>query len=104
MRNDDYPTDGEFPAGAPVFNFEDYRSDVEGQFDNDKAADEFLRALWHIMCAFVDLGFDVKSSTENLPFIREIASQLLTPAPQSGDIEQQTDEPPSSETEEEDDS
>ena len=46
------------------------------------------------MCAFVDLGMDVKSSTANLPFMRELSSEFGSAAPESKNIKQPTDKKP----------
>lgn len=40
----------------------------------DAEADEFLRTLWSIMCAFVDLGWGVDSIHFALPELAEISS------------------------------
>ncbi len=45
------------PAGAPTLDLENYLPEVEGQFESEEEAIEFLRTLWNIMCAFVDLGW-----------------------------------------------
>jgi hypothetical protein len=81
-------------AGTPVLDLERYRQQVVGQFDSDEAATAFLQSLWHIMCAFVDLGMDVKSSTANLPFMRELSSEFGSAAPESKNIKQPTDKKP----------
>ncbi|MBL8548299.1 MAG: hypothetical protein JNL81_17700 [Hyphomonadaceae bacterium] len=49
------------PAGAPALDMEQYLPEVEGRFDSEEDAMEFLRTLWNIMCAFVDLGWGVDS-------------------------------------------
>jgi hypothetical protein len=48
-------------AAAPVLDLERYIPEVEAQFDSEEEAIEFLRTLWNIMCAFVDLGWGVGS-------------------------------------------
>ncbi|MBI1250871.1 MAG: hypothetical protein GC189_05305 [Alphaproteobacteria bacterium] len=91
------------PAGTPVLDLDRYRPLVEGHYDNQDAADAFLRSLWFIMCAFVDLGMDVKSSTDNLPFMRELSSEFGTAAPVSDDTQQQNDECEASQAAQKDD-
>jgi hypothetical protein len=49
------------PAGAPAPDVEQYLPEVEGRFDSEEEAIEFLRTLWNIMCAFVDIGWGVDS-------------------------------------------
>ena len=49
------------PAPPPVLDLERYIPQVEAQFDSEEEAIEFLRTLWSIMCAFVDLGWGVDS-------------------------------------------
>jgi len=44
------------------------------------------------MCAFVDLGMNVKSSTDNLPFMRELASEFEASAPELENTEKQNDD------------
>ncbi len=78
-------------AGTPALDLERYRPLVEGRYATQEAADAFLRSLWLIMCAFVDLGMDVKSSTENLPFMRELSSEFRNAAPESDNTQQQTE-------------
>ncbi len=48
-------------AAAPVLDLERYIPEVEAQFDSEEEAIEFLRTLWNIMCAFVDVGWGVDS-------------------------------------------
>ena len=83
-----------FGVGTPVLDLERYRERIAGQFDSNESADAFLKALWHIMCSFVDLGQDVKSSTENLPFMRELSSEIAARAPDSNNTEQSTRDTP----------
>ncbi len=85
------PSDA-LPAGTPVLDLERYRPLVEGRYATQEAADAFLRSLWFIMCAFVDLGMDVKSSTENLPFMRELSSAFGEAAPVLANTQNQTDD------------
>ena len=80
------------PAGTPVLDLERYRPLVEGRYATQEAADAFLRSLWFIMCAFVDLGLDVKSSTENLPFMRELSSEFGEVAPVLENTQNQTED------------
>ena len=82
------PSDA-LPAGTPILDLERYRPLVEGRYATQEAADAFLRSLWFIMCAFVDLGMDVKSSTENLPFMRELSSAFGEAAPILANTENQ---------------
>lgn len=49
------------PAGGPALDVEQYLPEVEGRFDSEEEAIEFLHTLWNIMCAFVDLGWGVDS-------------------------------------------
>ena len=49
------------PAGAPALDVAQYLPEVEGRFDSEEDAIEFLRTLWNIMCAFVDVGWGVDS-------------------------------------------
>jgi len=48
-------------ADAPALDLERYLPEVEAHFCSDEEAIEFLRTLWNIMCAFVDLGWGVDS-------------------------------------------
>ncbi|MCX7357099.1 MAG: hypothetical protein NT015_02955 [Alphaproteobacteria bacterium] len=48
-------------AGASVLDLERYLPEVEDAFASEEEAIEFLRTLWNIMCAFVDLGWGVDS-------------------------------------------
>ncbi len=79
-------------AGTPTLDLDQYRPLVEGRYASQEAADAFLRSLWFIMCAFVDLGLDVKSSTENLPFMRELSSEFGAAAPELENARQQLEE------------
>lgn len=51
-----------------------YLPEVEAQFESEEAAIEFLRTLWNIMCAFVDLGWGVDSIHFALPELAKISS------------------------------
>ncbi|MBI1340829.1 hypothetical protein GC169_11580 [bacterium] len=58
-------------APAPVFNVEDYREDIAELGIPDEQAAEFLRTLWDIMRAFVELGWGVDSIHFALPELRD---------------------------------
>ncbi len=91
------------PAGTPKLDLERYRPLVQGHYENEEVADAFLRALWFICCSFVDLGMDVKSSTENLPFMRELSSAFDQAAPESEDSKKSNEERGSPERPQKDD-
>lgn len=55
-------------------DLERYLPDVEAQFESEEAAMEFLRTLWNIMCAFVDLGWGVDSIHFALPELAKFSS------------------------------
>lgn len=58
-------------APAPVFNVEDYRDDIAELGIPQEQAAEFLRTLWDIMRAFVELGWGVDSIHFALPELRD---------------------------------
>lgn len=92
MGNEHINKSDALPAGTPILDIERYRPLVEGRYVSQEAADAFLRAMWFICCAFVDLGLDVKSSTENLPFMRELSSAFGEAAPVLANTENQTED------------
>lgn len=55
------PCTDALPASAPALDLARYLPEVEAEFASDEEAAEFLRILWDIMCAFVDLGWGVDS-------------------------------------------
>ncbi len=61
-------------AGAPARDLERYLPEISDQFATHEEALEFLRILWDIMCAFVDLGWGVDSITLAFPELGEMAS------------------------------
>ena len=56
------------------FNIDKYRPYIAELEMDETAKDELLRALWQIMCAFVDLGWGVNSIHFALPELAEITS------------------------------
>lgn len=58
-------------ATAPVLDLERYLPEVEDAFASEEEALEFLRTLWNIMCAFVDLGWGVDSINFAFPELAE---------------------------------
>lgn len=59
---------------APVLDVERYRARVSEIGVSDEDAEQFLRALWFIMCTFVEFGMSIKRSTDILPFLRDFPS------------------------------
>lgn len=66
--------EGALTSGVASLNLEKYLPEVEGQFDSDEAAREFLRTLFEIMCAFVDIGWGVDSIHLAFPELAENSS------------------------------
>lgn len=54
------------PANDNGFNPQDYKEDL-GVETLSAEQGELLRALWHIMCSFVDLGWGVDNVSNFLP-------------------------------------
>lgn len=61
---------------ASTLELDRYLPAVETEFESEEAAAEFLRTLWNIMCAFVDLGWGVDS-------IQLVFAELAAPDDQS---------------------
>lgn len=65
---------GTLSASASTLDLERYLPEVEGHFASDEEAAEFLRTLWDIMCAFVDLGWGVDSIQIAIPELAQFSS------------------------------
>ena len=72
-NNTPNPNTPAFAAGPLSVDLEPYLPEVEEHFCSDEEAMEFLRTLWNIMCAFVDLGWGVDSIHFAFPELAEAA-------------------------------
>lgn len=61
-------------AVSPTSELGRYLPDIEKQFVSEEDAIEFLRTLYEIMCAFVDLGWGVDSIHFAIPELAKISS------------------------------
>ena len=62
------------PSGTPKLDPSKYLPLLENSDISEKQKDEFLRTLWEILVAFVEMGFDVKSIPQFLPELVEDSS------------------------------
>lgn len=65
-------TIAEADAAAP--DLQRYLPEVAGEFVSEEDAIEYLRTLWNIMCAFIDLGWGVDSIHLVLPELVKTSS------------------------------
>lgn len=56
-------------AGTPVLDLERYRARLDGLSISQEEKDEFLRALWYIMCSFAYAGWGLDSVQNIFPFL-----------------------------------
>ncbi|HZF28328.1 MAG TPA: hypothetical protein VE907_04380 [Gammaproteobacteria bacterium] len=68
------------PPAVPVFDASKYSHYIEDPDLTDAQKEEFLRTLWWIMAAFVDLGFGVDSVQRVLPGLSELTSEFTANA------------------------
>jgi len=57
----------------PPFDPADYKDEIAGFDLTEQQQEEFLRTLWHIMAAFVDLGWGVSSLQNVLPGLAQLS-------------------------------
>lgn len=65
--------DKEIKAAECKFNPDEYRDDLAGLDLTKEQQDELLQTLWHIMSAFVDMGWGVDTVQMFLPGLFENA-------------------------------
>lgn len=57
----------------PPFDPADYKDEMAGFDLTEQQQEEFLRTLWHIMAAFVDLGWGISSLQNVLPGLAQLS-------------------------------
>ena len=67
--------DRQAPSVQPVFDPERYAHEIAHLDLTEEQAAEYLRTIWEIMKAFVDLGFGVDSIHHVLPELAAIPSE-----------------------------
>lgn len=74
--SDTLPIQGVSVSTLPPFVADDYLHHVEGYDFSEEQKVEFLRTLWWIMAAFVDMGFDVAKAPVFIPELGKLSSEF----------------------------